>query len=64
MEVRTPDFAPKRDAWRNEKRDAYLKENYFVDPAILADALGHDVCFIELRLRQLGLRKCRNKEGR
>jgi hypothetical protein len=33
MEVRTPDYAPKRDAYRNEKRDSYLREFCFIDPA-------------------------------
>jgi hypothetical protein len=59
MEVRTPDYAPKRDAYRNEKRDSYLREFCFIDPAILAAELGHDENWIKMRMRHLGLLKCR-----
>ena len=64
MKVHAYDLYPKRDPYKDERRDSYLREFYFVDPAILAAELGHAVSFVEMRLRKLGLRKCKNKEGR
>lgn len=55
------DCIPKRDIYKNKIRDNYLKENHFVDVAILADELKLSVKFVEMRMRHLGLRKCRNK---
>lgn len=55
---------PKRDIYKNKIRDEYLKQNHFIDVAILADELGLSIQFIQMRMRRLGLRKCRNKTDR
>jgi hypothetical protein len=55
------DYIPKRDIYKNKTRDKYLKENHFIDVAILADKLNLSVRFIQMRMRHLGLRKCKNK---
>jgi len=41
---------------RTPERDRYLRENHFVDPAILAADLGLHTRFIVLYMRKLGLR--------
>lgn len=43
---------------RTPERDAYLRENHFVDPAILAADLGLHTRFVILYMRKLGLRSC------
>jgi hypothetical protein len=47
---------------RTPERDEYLRENKFVDPAILAADLGLTVRFIVVYLRKLGLRTCERRE--
>lgn len=47
---------------RTAERDAYLRENYLVDPAILAADPGLTVRFIVVYLRKLGLRTCERRE--
>jgi hypothetical protein len=39
-------------------RDAFLRENVGIDPAILADALGLRVISVYRYQRRLGLRTC------
>lgn len=43
---------------RTPERDAYLRENHFVDPAILAADLGLKPRFIVVYMRKLKLRTC------
>lgn len=43
---------------RTPERDAYLRENHFVDPAILAIDLGLTARFLVVYMRKLGLRTC------
>lgn len=51
-------FPTRRTPGRTRERDAYLRAHAGVDSAILADALGVRVGFIEAYQRSLGLRKC------
>ena len=43
---------------RTPERDAYLRENHFIDPAILAADLGLNTRFVVIYMRKLGLRSC------
>jgi len=43
---------------RTPERDAYLRENRFVDPVILAADLGLTPRFIVVYMRKLKLRTC------
>jgi len=52
-------YTPRRKLrGRTPERDAYLRENHFVDPAILAADLGLKPQFVVVYLRKLGLRNC------
>lgn len=57
-------FTPRRvTRGYTPERAAYLRENSFVDPAILAADLGLSTLFVVTYLRKLGLRGCvRNRE--
>lgn len=51
-------YPRKRPRMYTPARDAFLRENRTVDPAILADALGVTARFIRCYQRKLGLRMC------
>jgi len=51
-------YPPRRQAGRTKERDAYLRANAGVCPAILAESLGLTEAFIIRYLIKLGLRKC------
>ncbi len=56
--VRAPElFEPKR-WYRNRRRDAFLRKNAGVDPAILAAELRLTVGFVRMLQRKIGVRKC------
>lgn len=51
--------------WRNRQgrhrtpaRDRFFRENWGVDPAMLADELGLSERFVRMYQRKMGLRKC------
>ena len=48
---------------RTPERDAYLRENHFVDPAILAADLGLNTRFVVVYMRKLGLRNCERRRA-
>jgi len=48
---------------RTPERDAYLRENYLVDPAILAADLGLTERFVIVYLRKIGLRTCERERS-
>lgn len=58
MKILTPDLYRKRSHLDNKKRDAYLREQAGIDPALLAHELGVSERFIIQRQRRLGVRKC------
>jgi len=51
-------YPRKRPPMYTKERDAYLRENVGIDPAVLAEALGLHVRSIYRYQRRLGLRKC------
>ena len=51
-------YPRKRPPMYTEERDAYLRENVGIDPAVLAEALGLHVRSIYVYQRKLGIRKC------
>jgi len=42
---------------RTPERDAYLRENHLIDPAILAADLGLTARFVVVYMRKIGLRQ-------
>lgn len=48
----------KRPRMYNPARDAFLRENVGIDPAILATQLGVSTRFVYTYQRKLGLRLC------
>ncbi len=48
----------KRPPMYTPDRDAFLRENHGIDPAILADELGLSTRFVYCYQRKLGLRLC------
>ena len=51
-------YPRKRPPMYTAARDAFLRENIGIDPAILADALGLRIISIHRYQRRLGLRIC------
>ncbi len=51
-------YPRKRPRMYTAARDAFLRENPTVDPAILADALGLSTRYIYIYQRKLGIRLC------
>jgi hypothetical protein len=63
--VRAPElFEPNRPYLRNKKRNAYLRQNYGVDTAMLAADLGVTERFVRLLQRKLGLRRRTNQKDK
>ncbi len=48
----------KRPRMYTPARDAFLRENPTVDPAILADAMGLHIRYVYIYQRRLGIRLC------
>lgn len=51
-------YPRKRPRMYTPERDAFLRENPTIDPAILADAMGLHVRMVYVYQRKLGVRLC------
>jgi hypothetical protein len=57
--VFAPELFEPRRRYRNPAREAFLRQNVGIDPAVLAMTLGVTERFVRMLQRKLGLRKCR-----
>ena len=62
MKISAPElFEPKRPNYFTPERTAFLLENRFVDPAILAHHLGLSEISVRTYMRKIGLRRRRQQ---